>query len=39
LSYSKKMIIFFFLLVLGATLTFFGSLNEDINIISNLRKY
>jgi len=26
-------------LVLGATLTFFGSLNEDINIISNLRKY
>jgi hypothetical protein len=37
LSYSKKFnVIFVFLLVLGDTLTFFGSLRGSINTISSL---
>jgi len=37
LSYSKKFrVIFVFLLVLGGTLTFFGSLREDIELIGSL---
>jgi hypothetical protein len=37
LSYSKKIkVIFVFLLVLGGTLTFFGSLRRDIDTIGSL---